>query len=276
LLIRLGRVHMIYEALAALLLLGVLLMRGAVKREKDRGAKIQLIAIQGVFAILCWLCAMHGALRNVEPRGAIVWGVSWKHLVYWGLPVAISAGLAELGWFRSEHGTTKRKFVPARIVIWAVGILGLFALCVGFGFALPDLDDLKWLESTSNETRQAKITVVVPRKPPDGFTGTWKTYWSDGTLAREEDYRDGTRHGLITEYRRDGTKSLVAHCIDGEMVGKKTGYDVNGNKAWEKWAIRGFPMPVDKETYDRICAERKARREHAVDQQHEEPGGRDQ
>ena len=64
--------------------------------------------------------------------------------------------------------------------------------------------------------------------PPDGFTGSWRTYFVNGRVSHEIEYVAGAYSGSLTSYRPDGSKAVVQHYRNGVAHGDDIGYFPSG------------------------------------------------
>lgn len=97
------------------------------------------------------------------------------------------------------------------------------------------LDDLWMLECgflcTSNTLLRIQLSErlrYVWVDPPPGFTGTWTTYFANGSRSHEIQYKDGKYDGEFTAFRPDGSKCYVQHYAAHGAEGEDTGYFPSG------------------------------------------------
>ena len=72
-------------------------------------------------------------------------------------------------------------------------------------------------------------------EPPEGFSGTWTTYFINGQRSHEIHYAGGRYSGVFTAFRSDGSKACVQHYGPNGAEGEDTGYFPSGRIAY-----RGF------------------------------------
>ena len=68
--------------------------------------------------------------------------------------------------------------------------------------------------------------------PPEGFSGTWVTYFVNGRKAHQIEYREGKYHGTYVAFHASGGKSYVQHYVNHVAHGEDTGYFPSGKVSY--------------------------------------------
>ena len=97
--------------------------------------------------------------------------------------------------------------------------------------SLVDFDNQK-IAPEPPPALQACVRQVWVNAPSD-YTGAWATYFVNGQISHEIDYRNGKYHGRFTAYHDDGTKAFQQHYVDGVCHGDDTGWHRNGRVSYQ-------------------------------------------
>jgi len=81
---------------------------------------------------------------------------------------------------------------------------------------------------------QAYVHPDEPPPPPRGYTGTWRGWHRNGTLAVQVGYRNGESHGQTVSWTDGGVRRLECYYVDGYRCGPWTEWDDTG-----KVTVRG-------------------------------------
>jgi hypothetical protein len=79
-------------------------------------------------------------------------------------------------------------------------------------------------------------------EPPEGYSGTWTTYYINGQRSHEVHYEGGRHSGEFTAFRSDGSKACVQHYGPNGAEGEETGYFPSGRLAYRGLHKVGKPV----------------------------------
>lgn len=79
-------------------------------------------------------------------------------------------------------------------------------------------------------------------EPPEGFTGTWVTYFINGEKARQVDYVNGNYFGTLISYYSSGAKAYEQHYTAAGCDGEDTGYFPSGRISYRAHYKTGKPV----------------------------------
>jgi hypothetical protein len=80
---------------------------------------------------------------------------------------------------------------------------------------------------------------AVGAQQPEGFTGTWTTYYVNGQKANEVEFKNGNKDGTHTTYHDNGRKSVEQHYVAGTCSGTDRGWYADGAPAYEGIYVDG-------------------------------------
>jgi hypothetical protein len=106
------------------------------------------------------------------------------------------------------------------------------------------------LDATEADADAATVLKVSLQKdlqhiwvePPEGFTGTWVTYFVNGQRSHLIHYAGGKYAGKFTAFRSDGSKACVQTYGPKGAEGEETGYFPSGRVAYRGFHKDGKPV----------------------------------
>ncbi len=85
---------------------------------------------------------------------------------------------------------------------------------------------------------------------PKDFTGRWVTYFTNGNLSREVNYKNGKRIGTSTSYMLDGSKCIEEHYHENGIDLDQIGFYPSGNVSYRmqirEGKLVGIPTQYDE------------------------------
>jgi len=97
---------------------------------------------------------------------------------------------------------------------------------------------------TSNGDRYIQESITLDARRKKYSLG--KTFYEDGTLHRETNYKDGKKEGKETVYHLNGNKSGETNYKDGKKEGKESGFVPNGKISSELNYVNGKEDGIQK------------------------------
>lgn len=82
------------------------------------------------------------------------------------------------------------------------------------------------------------------------FDGRLEEYYTNGNIARIENYKKGKKHGSIEEYYENGKTRSLSEFKEGLQTGKFEYWDINGNKKMESYFIIINSAGIEKSVKD--------------------------
>lgn len=81
--------------------------------------------------------------------------------------------------------------------------------------------------------------IAYINKGKDLFTGTHRSYFDNGNLKQEANYKDGRLNGVFTEWYQNGVKKKEEHYYKGILNGLKNEWNNNSQKLSEQTYVGG-------------------------------------
>jgi len=94
-------------------------------------------------------------------------------------------------------------------------------------------------------------TVIYLNRTKNGkLDGSQKTYYGNGQIEIEENFKDGIREGETTEYHRNGSVSRIEYYKNGKKEGNQESYFTNGELYREEYYKNGKQEGVQRKYYE--------------------------
>lgn len=92
-----------------------------------------------------------------------------------------------------------------------------------------------WFSNNDNKMFSWKIFQSMERvrvQVPKDYTGRWPTYFANGKLSDEGNYKDGKATGTYILYHEDGSKAYVENYADNGVDSEQIGYHPSGKVSY--------------------------------------------
>ena len=82
--------------------------------------------------------------------------------------------------------------------------------------------------------------------------GSFKTYFKNGNIWQDYNFKNGEQHGVNNEYYENGGKNIISNFRDGKLHGLREQYYISGNletrTTYENGMIEGVHLYLDEDS----------------------------
>ena len=113
--------------------------------------------------------------------------------------------------------------------------------------SVPLNDDIQVSQPPTVEKKELAIELWVP---PDGYSGSWISWYCTGQKESDEYYKNGRETGTLTHFYTNGHRAYITPYVNGVPEGKGMGWFPDGHEQFEAYYRQGFRNGKFEHWYD--------------------------